>query len=227
MKIRPLLRAIVGTIFVCATASILHATSSSSANYSIVADSLDSGGTQISSANYTSQGGLGGVGGISRVTTPSETLKSGYAGQLYQVTGLELASTFDDNGATQQLDAAQTLDDGTLLALIGGNETWTVTAGQLPAGLTLNPSTGVISGTPSGTGAYSFTIQVSDGLGDTTQQTFSGMGSTPASDTPTMPPCALGLLGLLLYAFAGRHLTKSVRTIGYRLARRMSISAAT
>ena len=40
--------------------------------------------------------------------------------------------------------------------------TWTITSGTLPAGLTLNSSTGVISGTPTATGTSDFTITVAD-----------------------------------------------------------------
>jgi len=44
-----------------------------------------------------------------------------------------------------------------------GSNTWSVSVGSLPAGLTLAPSTGVISGTPSVPGTSNFTIQVTDG----------------------------------------------------------------
>jgi hypothetical protein len=40
--------------------------------------------------------------------------------------------------------------------------TWTITAGSLPAGLSLNGSTGAITGTPTGGGPSIFTIQVAD-----------------------------------------------------------------
>ena len=41
--------------------------------------------------------------------------------------------------------------------------TWAVVSGSLPSGLTLDPSSGVISGTPDdNTGPYSFTVQVAD-----------------------------------------------------------------
>ncbi len=43
-----------------------------------------------------------------------------------------------------------------------GPNTWSVSAGSLPAGLTLNASTGEISGTPAARGTFSFTITVSD-----------------------------------------------------------------
>jgi hypothetical protein len=50
------------------------------------------------------------------------------------------------------------------LAATGGITpyTWSVSSGSLPPGLTLNPSTGVISGTPDVVGTYSFTVTVTD-----------------------------------------------------------------
>ena len=48
-----------------------------------------------------------------------------------------------------------------------GAVTWSVTAGALPAGLTLNSSTGTLSGTPTLAGAYSFTVTATDSLGAT------------------------------------------------------------
>ena len=50
------------------------------------------------------------------------------------------------------------------LAASGGQTpyTWSISAGTLPAGLTLTASTGLISGTPTGTGASNFTVQVTD-----------------------------------------------------------------
>jgi hypothetical protein len=40
--------------------------------------------------------------------------------------------------------------------------TWSITSGTLPPGLGLNPSTGVISGTPTTAGTSNFTVQVAD-----------------------------------------------------------------
>jgi large repetitive protein len=45
----------------------------------------------------------------------------------------------------------------------GGTQTWSVVSGALPAGLALNSSNGVVSGTPTATGDYTFKIQVTDG----------------------------------------------------------------
>ena len=47
--------------------------------------------------------------------------------------------------------------------------TWTVSAGTLPTGLTLNATSGVISGTPVVEGASTFTVQATNGAGSDTQ----------------------------------------------------------
>jgi hypothetical protein len=57
------------------------------------------------------------------------------------------------------------------LTVTGGTSpfTWSVNAGSLPPGITLGASTGLLSGTPTTAGSYSFTVRVTDhsGLSDT------------------------------------------------------------
>ena len=56
----------------------------------------------------------------------------------------------------------------------GGSAPYTFSlTGTLPAGLLLNSSTGTISGTPTSTGLYGFTIKVTDHAGASVSQTFS------------------------------------------------------
>lgn len=50
----------------------------------------------------------------------------------------------------------------------GGNQTWSLASGSLPAGMQLSPS-GLVSGTPSATGDFAFTARVSDGTRSATQ----------------------------------------------------------
>jgi hypothetical protein len=67
--------------------------------------------------------------------------------------------------ATSSLpNATQGAAYGTTLAAAGGTSPfkWSVTTGSLPAGLTLASSTGVISGSPTVSGTFTFTVQVVD-----------------------------------------------------------------
>jgi hypothetical protein len=62
------------------------------------------------------------------------------------------------------------------LAASGGSgiyTAWSVTSGALPGGLTLAPSTGVISGTPTTAGTFNFTVKVTDSNNATATQTLS------------------------------------------------------
>ena len=56
---------------------------------------------------------------------------------------------------------------GVIFTATGGISpyTWSVTAGSLPAGLTLDTQTGTVSGSPTTPGIYAFTIRVTDALG--------------------------------------------------------------
>jgi hypothetical protein len=53
-----------------------------------------------------------------------------------------------------------------------GAYTWSISSGALPGGLTLNTSTGVISGTPNAANTFNFTARVLDSLGANDTQDF-------------------------------------------------------
>jgi CshA-type fibril repeat protein len=59
---------------------------------------------------------------------------------------------------------AQTKTAGT--AAIAATGAWSITSGTLPAGLTLNPDTGAISGTPSVAGNFPITVKLTDEAGE-------------------------------------------------------------
>jgi len=54
-----------------------------------------------------------------------------------------------------------------------GPYTWAISSGSLPPGLSLNPSTGVVSGTPTTVGLYTFTVKVTDSFGLSATQALS------------------------------------------------------
>jgi hypothetical protein len=71
------------------------------------------------------------------------------------------------------------------LAGSGGTSpyTWSVTSGTLPAGLQLNASNGVISGTPTATGPNLFTVTMTDAAGLSTQQQLNITIVAPLANT--------------------------------------------
>ena len=75
-----------------------------------------------------------------------------------------------------------------------GSRTWSVSAGTLPAGLSQNASTGVISGTPTAPGTSNFTVQVTDSTGSDTQDlSITIAAAAPVNITTTTLPNATKL----------------------------------
>jgi large repetitive protein len=75
----------------------------------------------------------------------------------------------------------------------GGTGTWSVASGQLPPGLTLNSSTGMLAGTPTAAGAYQFRVRVSDDSRSASKQ-FTVLVRQPlAVQAPTVPAAEVGV----------------------------------
>lgn len=86
---------------------------------------------------------------------------------------------------------------GTMLQLSGGVTpyTWSISSGSLPAGLTLDPPSGTISGTPQATGMFSFTATVTDNAENTSSQQLSITIATllGIACVPTTGPTQVGV----------------------------------
>jgi large repetitive protein len=66
--------------------------------------------------------------------------------------------------------------------------TYAVTSGALPAGMSLNPTTGALSGTPTAAGSFNFTVTVTDHSGSEVMAAYSLTVSAP---TITVSPATL------------------------------------
>lgn len=114
----------------------------------------------------------------SNLTITTATLPNGAVGSLY----------------TQQLQAS----GGT------GTLTWALPSGSLPPGVSLNGATGVISGTPTQGGSFSFTIQVSDSAQRIATRTFSvTITSQLVITTASIPQARLGQPYEVLFQASG------------------------
>jgi hypothetical protein len=136
--------------------------------WSVIGGALPAG-LNLNSANGTISGTPTAAG------TSSFTLRVQDAGGLSDVQALSITI----NPAAPPDIVTTTLPAGTLgqpynqtLQAIGGTgaRTWSVVAGTLPQGLSLDQTAGVISGTPTAPGPSSFTVQVQDAAGQADTQ---------------------------------------------------------
>jgi uncharacterized protein (TIGR03437 family) len=150
------------------------------------------GWNAVSNASFiTITGGASGSGGgavtytVAPNTGAARTGTLTIAGQTYTVT----QSTGAPGGLTITTPAnlpTATVGSGysVTLSAVGGQPPYTWSAlGTLPPGLSLAASTGVISGTPSASGTYPFSINVSDSLGAQLSQSFSLTVNTAGSSS--------------------------------------------
>ncbi len=138
----PHLSIVIAAAFLLLMPGTAHASSRSSASYTITTDITDAGGQRGTSGAYTIDGGMGAIGG--HASAPATTENGGYVGQLYDPTSLTLTATpdFVVEGLSTQLTAIATMDDGSLINLGGSDPRWSVLGGAI-AGIS---TSGVLTG---------------------------------------------------------------------------------
>lgn len=182
-----------------------EAASRSSANYAAPVDTTDAGGGRASSASYSHAGSVGGIGGLG--TAGPVLARHGYLGQLYTVTGLQVAASPSsvNEGATRQLTARAQLDDATTLVLAPNQVTWSVQSGPITsispgglasAGIVYENTAATVRGVYLGQAAHAgllvlnvnndnFGSYANDGLDDAWQVSYFGLNNplaTPSAD---------------------------------------------
>jgi hypothetical protein len=81
---------------------------------------------------------------------------------------------------------------------------WSLSSGALPAGLSLNASTGVISGTPTTSGTSSFTVKVTDASNSTATKSLSiSVAGVPLTITTTSVPNGTTNTAYSAFLYAG------------------------
>jgi len=190
-----------------------------SADYAIAAETFDSGGATVASAGYVCNDSVSAIGSTAGEPVTGYLVKSGYPGQLYDVTNLTptaLASAVNE-GMTLQLGAIQLLDDATCLVVNPGTVGWNIVAGPINSinsgGLawagtvyqdtpaTVQASLGGFSGTLQLTvinvGTDDFGIYAGDGLPDDWQVQYFGPNNPNAA--PNIDADGTGQTNLFKY----------------------------
>ena len=118
--------------------------------------SLDSG-TGIISGVPTASGDSTFTAEVSENSTPEKSDKQQYTITI-AASGALIITTVN------MVDGVEEIAYNATVSAFGGTRpyTWSIYDGKLPDGLTVNTTSGVISGTPTKKGNYNFTVQVSD-----------------------------------------------------------------
>ena len=145
---------------------------------------ITSQATWTSSSSAVATIGTSGLAaGISAGTTTISVTMGGAIGATtltVQAAPLVITTTSLPNGVMNTAYTATLAADGGTTPY-----TWSMISGILPLGLTLNAGAGVISGTPTAAGTFSFVVQVRDAGGKTMTKTLSIM-ITSLSATATI-----------------------------------------
>lgn len=129
--------------------------------------SFTQGTSTTGSSTSTLSGTPNDYGDLTFTLTPYNADFVNGTAYTYTIAIADVALSWSDQIlATSTVTQNQSYTDGVSVAA-GPTTTYSVQSGSLPTGVTLNSSTGVISGTPTTPGSYSFVIRATNGTGET------------------------------------------------------------
>ncbi len=168
---------------------ILTASSATAVTWSITSGSLPTGLSLNSSTGII-------TGTPSTIGTYIFTVK---ASNSYGSTSRSFTIYVYSTTLKLDIDTTQTLPDGTvgtayyeaLCAFAMSFVNWSISSGTLPPGLTLDAQSGVIAGTPTTAGTYTFTVKAANAQGNDTRsltiKITGSSGTKPAITTSSLP----------------------------------------
>jgi Putative Ig domain/HYDIN/CFA65/VesB-like, Ig-like domain/Cep192 domain 4 len=166
-----------GVVGMAYSATLVSTGGTSSPTWAIISGALPTG--------LTLNSGTGVISGIPTAPTPTPTpsftvqVTDSVGASTTQTLTLQINSVLNLSNPTSGAGSPPPAAVGTpytyAFSATGGMApySWSVTAGSLPDGLSLNQNTGVLSGTPGAAGTFVFTVQVQDANGATAAKTFS------------------------------------------------------
>lgn len=133
---------------------------------------------------------------------------------------------FSPAGGTLPQGAINTRYEGPAVTVSGGTAPYTYAlAGSLPPGMTLDSSTGAITGTPTATGDYGFTVTVSDSAVPPNRGSVSYTISI--ATTPAVPLTFSPAGGALAEAMAGENYSQAISVAGASVPPVYSLASGT
>lgn len=141
-------------------ASIIAVPTSGTVTFELTSGALPTGTSMSVDGNALTIVGTPSVVGYYTFVIKASLSSSVFAVKSYSITVAEIAEDSLPDGTDGVAYSQQLTVNGPQT----GSEIWTVSEGELPPGLSLNSSTGEITGTPTLAGTYSFTICYTNAL---------------------------------------------------------------
>jgi hypothetical protein len=142
--------------------------------------------------SLSSQGVLGGFPTTNGVYTFTVTLTDSIQNSTSAKLTLVVGSTFSILTTSPLPDAAVGINYSQALQAAGGSPPYTWTATGLPAGITLDPASGMLHGTPTTPGAQTIAVTVTDATLATAHASLGLTVDTLAITTTTLPTGVVG-----------------------------------